>query len=579
MVKKKKHVLRRRLEAKGIVKMRANHIDTRFTTLVTFLPFTTTYGDDKAEFELSEDVPVMIFTDGKTVQFEFIEKQDQVFLLQGRKYKLMGYPQETSSMFSIKAFTNIFGKNPEDNVPVTIKKLPEIDPEKLLKEIEAFIRRYIGFFDAKGKIDDDLYKLVSYWVMQSYVYDVWANASYLKVMGQHATGKSTLSRVLELLTFCAERSTSKVSESWFYRTLHCVGGTQVIDEVKISREDYGQFVDILKAGHTKGSFVKLSNKLNPLLAEQFNVFGMKVLSGTDVQNVDPVLSSRMIDIVMHLASKDYDYPSDELYSNEDVLNEARELRDRLSLFRLLYGKTFLQRRKADKESDFFKKGSMAKLKNRDYDVFAPLLILARFYGGRMKVDALVRAIIKQLDIKRQEFFEVYDLPVIRIIVESTRAIERVSLSARQISDMIIRTYTRGDDNPYRKSAITKRYDTDVIVHRLKGLGLHREERVDITEGRVYIFHRVDIDRYAKMKGLGDLYVGRDQATDIQELIAGMRELQESAEEYALEGISIDRLQLKLGFNPQMYLFPLSQERNPKIVQMKESNKWLLISTE
>ena len=78
----------------------------------------------------------------------------------------------------------------------------------LLNEIETFIRRYVGFFDAKGKVDHDLYKLITYWVMQSYIYDVWSNASYIKIMGQHGTGKSTLSRLLELLTFCSERSTS-----------------------------------------------------------------------------------------------------------------------------------------------------------------------------------------------------------------------------------------------------------------------------------------------------------------------------------------------------------------------------------
>ncbi len=576
MVKKTLPVLARTLEVGGLVQMRSNHLDSQIISIATFLPFNVQYGEGKIEFEKSMDLPLFIFTDGNIIQFEFIEEPDQVVMLKGQKYRMMGYPQPTHTMFSLEAFKKIFGKNPQKNMPKPISKLPKVNPEQLLLRIEKVLRKYVGFFDVRGRLDHDLYKLVSYWILLSYVYDVWPKASYLKIMGIHGSGKSTFSVILELLSFCSERSTGKITESPFYRGQHNLGGVQCLDELELTHDNYSQFLSILKSGHTKGSFVKLSNRNDPNKIEHFNVFSPKTIAGTDVQNIDPILSSRMIDITMRPAAEEgYNFAEEDLWE-ESVKEETRKLRDDLYIFRLTHGFEFLARKREDKEATFFSHGTMKKLKNRAYDVFAPILIASRLHGGKLMVDALVRTIDLQLEIKKREFYEDFDLPVIRIIIEATRTVDKSWLSAREISDTIINLYSKAEEHA-RRAILTKKYDTEIIIKRLKGLGLHRDEKTDLIGGRMYLFVKVDIDKFAKKRGI-DLYTERNQHKDILLIREIMKELQFEQDEYATQGIPFDVIKSKVGFDPSLYLLNLAQGRKPMVMK-KDRNRWILVYTD
>lgn len=576
MGKKSIKVINRKLEVGGVSKVRSNFIDSRFVSLVTFLPFNVEYGTDHVQFEKYEDLPVVILTDGRSIFFRFIEEPEQVLVLKGKKYVVMGYPQSTPQMFSLKGFKDIFGNNPQEARLYPMKqKLPKIDPVQILSEITTILRKYIGLFDARGRLDKELYNLIGYWIMLTYVYDVWSKASYLKVMGIHASGKSTLSRILELLTFCSERSMSKVSDSYFYRTLHCVGGVQCLDEIKLSTDDKTTFIDLLKAGHNKGSFVKLSDKNKPNQSEQFHVYSPKVVAGTDVQNIDPVLSSRMIDVTMRPASEGYNFAPEDLHE-EEILETTRKIRDKLYLFRLLYGHEYLAKKRADKNASFFSKGEMKKLGNRDYDIFAPILISSRLHGGRQMVKSLVRSIELQLDIKKREFFEDFDLPIIRVVAEAVMPVEQNWLSARDISDTIVSLYSSATDYQ-KRGMMLKKYDTEIIVRRLKGLGLHRNERTDLAEGRSYLFARGDIQKFAKKRHIEIEFEERDQHADILELAETMQDLQRNNSDFRDLGIPVDALKRKLEFDPTLMLLHLAQEKDA-LVMRKKDGRWLLIKT-
>jgi hypothetical protein len=577
MGKNRIKVINRKLEVGGINKVRSNFIDSRFVSLVTFLPFNVEYGADHVQFEKYEDLPVLILTDGRSIFFRFIEESEQVFLLKGKKYVVMGYPQPTATMFSLKSFKDIFGKNPQEDRLYPLKiKLPQIDPVKILADINAILRKYVGLFDARGRLDNELYNLIAYWIMLTYVYDVWSKASYLKVMGIHDSGKTTLSRIIELLSFCSERSMSKISDSYFYRTLHSVGGVQCLDEIKLSTDDKITFIDLLKAGHNKGSFVKLSDKNKPNQSEHFNVFSPKVVAGTDVQNIDPILSSRMIDITMRPASEGFDFAPEDLYEDA-ILETTRKIRDQLYCFRLLYGHEYLTRKRADKNATFWsKKGAIQRLRNRDYDIFAPILISSRLHGGRTMGKSLAKSIELQLDIKKREFFEDFDLPIIRVVAEAVMPVEQTWLSARDISNTIVSLYSTANDH-IKRSMMLKKYDTEIIVRRLKGLGLHRNERTDLAEGRSYLFARTDIQKFAKKRQINIEFEDRDQHGDILELAEVMQDIQTDNSDYREMGIPIDVIRRKLEFDPSLHLLHLAQEKTP-IVMRKKGGRWLLIKT-
>jgi len=576
MIDRKKNygIIDRRLETKGLVKMRANHVDSRVTTLTTFLPFEVSYGKDKVDFKKYSDLPIVIFVDNKAVWFDFLEEEDQVFKIMGKKYQVMGYPQATSTMLSLEGFMKIFGKNPYPNVRKNLNKIPEVNPEQLLYDIEDLIRKFVGLFDAKMEIKDDLYRLVTYWALQTYIYDVWSKTSYLKIMGVHDSGKSTLSRLMQLLTFCSERSTAKVTDSWFYRNLHAVGGVQCLDEMELKPKEVGQFLSILKAGWMKDSFVHLSDARDPKKSDAFNVFSPKLIAGTEVQSLDPIISSRTIEFTMRSAPPQYNYSIEDLYEDE-IVEPLQELRDKLYFFRLRFAHEYRLRKKVDaktKGSRNLNKEGTEILSNRQYDIYAPLLTMARWHGGKILVKSLINAIKNQIEIKKREFFETYDLPIIRTIYEATRPVKRVWLSARAISDTIIDTY--GGTDPAKRRYMIARYDFTIVEKHLKGLGLSREKTYSI-DGVEHLFVKTDLNDYIRKKGIKQTVDTKSQHQEVLDLVEIMVELQADNQIYADDGIPLDVIQDKMEYNPLIYLYQLANSPNPPVMKTKR-NCWLAL---
>lgn len=568
--KKEWGIITRRLETQGLVRMRANHIDTRIATLTTFLPFEVEWGDDHVTHSTYSDLPIIIFTDGKAIWFEFVEKDDQVFKLAGKKYRLEGKPQSTATMFSLEGFMQLFGTNPEPNVRKSCRKLPKIIPEEILLDIEEILRTFTGFFDAQGKMKENLYRLVTYWVFQTYIYDVWSKASYLKVMGIHDTGKSTLSRVIELLSFCSERSTAKVTDSWFYRNLHATGGVQCLDEMDLNPKDNAVFLNLLKAGWMKGAYVHLTNTDDNNLSDAFNTYSPKLLSGTSVQNIDPVLSSRMIEITMRSAPKGHNYSLEDLFEDE-ILERTRKIRDKLYLFRLIYAHEYLRQKKVRGNIKVLGKKGKEILSNRQWDIYNPILTMANLHGGQIYIKDLVVGIEEQIEIKRLEFFETFDLPIIRVLYDATRIVKKVWLSSRAISDTIIQIYA-GNDSTRRKYMIA-RYDWTIIEKHLKGLGVSRKMQYSMN-GIDHLFVREDIDSHIKKRGIQETVATRSQQKEIRDLINLMARIQEE-EDYPETGIPLEAIQDQLNYNPLVHLYHLSQTANPPIMQMKK-NRWLVL---
>lgn len=578
MARDKPQIIKRELLTQRLVRARSNHIDKGIVTLVTFLPFENHYGKtkDKIDFTTIEDVPVLIVRDSKGVWFDFISEADQVFIIDNKKYQIMGYPQPSDTMLSQEMFVQIFGKQPVEHLPRPTNKLPKVDPVAVLQEIVNLLKKYVGFFDAKGKKKDDLYLLVAYWIMQTYIYDVWSKTSYLKIMGVHDSGKSTLSRIIEMVSFCGEKSVGKVSESWFYRNLHNVGGVQCLDELELDQKDHAQFLDLLKSGWEKDAYIRLSNKHDPNKPEKFNVYSPKVVAGTSVQNIDAVLSSRMIEITMRTAPSGFNFSIEDLY-DEEFKDTARELRDKLYLFRLRYGHEFLKQKKAllkgtAKLGNLDKEGKEI-LSNRQMDIYAPILTLARDRGGRHAVRLLEQAIKEQIEIKRTEFFETYNLPILKVIFEATRTVKQQWMTAQDISDTIVSDYA-GDDNIKRRHYLAK-YDFPMVERALKGLGLSRDTRYSM-DGVEHLFHRDDLDRYVKNRGLKKVVEAeRHLDSKIVSLLKTMNELRDNNKNYADYGIPLDVIEDTVGFNPSFFLHRLANQRSPPVMEVKP-NVWKLI---
>jgi hypothetical protein len=546
-------------------------LDSRIVSLTTFLPYEIGYGKDRVEFKKYEDLPLFIFRLGKRIQYDFIKKPDEgdtVFELEKKRYIISGYPQATATMFGLESFMEVFGNDPSELCPIRVSSLPKVKPDNILKDIEDFIKKYVGFFNTEGKLRTEMYRLIAYWILQTYIYDVWSKTSYLKIMGQAESGKSTLSRVIELLSFCSERSTAKVSDSWFYRNVDCVGGVQCLDELEVAKKEKGDFLELLKAGWSKSAMVHLSDKHDPNKSESFNVYSPKLIAGTQAQYIDPVLSSRMIEVTMRPAPGSSDYSFEDLYDDE-VTQETQRIRDQLYLFRLLYGPDYLVRKRMETKDKTGMKfiNKDISLSNRQLDLFSPLLTIANYHGGRVPKKVLKKAIEEQVKIKRVEFFESFDLPILRVIWEGTRDVKREWLSAKAIADTVVQQLAGTDQTTMRY--VRSQYDYRTVESHLKGLGLSREVKYDLR-GPKHLFVQDDVDRYLKNKGVSTTMEPSDMSSRLKDL---MKLLCDYAKEddYAEDGVPVSVIKQEVDYNPQLTLH-LLQDRGH--VLMIRGNRWL-----
>lgn len=563
-------VIARRLDYKGRIDARASHIDNRVTTLCTFLPYETDIGGKKVEKTVSGDLPVIIFCNGKQVWFDFITEPDQVFFIDKKKYQVQGYPQRTRTMLSMEAFIDMFGTNPQPRVLKPMKKvLPDVNPDTILSDIEKILKQYIGFFDSKGKLRKDLYKLVAYWIVQTYIYDVWSKTSYLKVGGVHDSGKSTLSRLLQLLCFCSERSTAKVTDSNFFRSLHCVGGVQCLDEMKITEKESPILLNILKSGFTKESFIRLTDRKDHNKSEEFNVFSPKIVAGTQAMELDSIISSRMIEITMRTAPARYNFSKMDLY-DEEALDITRKLRDRLYAFRLKFGHTYLTKKNVEGDEIGVLGGDAKKvLKNRQLDLFSPTLTLAQLHGGRTFMKSVVRAIEEQVEIKESEFVDNYDTPILQVIWEAVSSFDDIWLSAVSISDSIIENKAGNDQN--KRRYYMGRYNPEQVGTHIKNLGLFEAKRNDLS-GPAYRFNKVDIKAYLTGKGINVVLEPMALHDKMVELVRIMADIQGEDEDYERNGIPFETIYNLLDYNPNLPLHNLVNQRDSPI-EKKKNNRW------
>jgi hypothetical protein len=564
-------VISRRLETGGVVRIRANHLDSRVVSLTTFLTHRLGYGKDGVlVFEKSEDLPLFIFRVGKRIYFNFFEEPDRdtVFEISGKRYIISGYPQPTATMLSKDTFTNIFGDDPQELISVRVANLPSVKPDAILQRVEDFIKKYVGFFDTEGKLRKDMYRLIAYWILQTYIYDVWSKTSYLKIMGQAESGKSTLSRVIELLSFCSERSTAKVSDSWFYRNIDCVGGVQCLDELEVNKKEKGDFLELLKAGWSKSAMVHLSDKHDPNKSCSFNVFGPKLIAGTQAQYIDPVLSSRMIEVTMRPAPGNTDYSFEDLYDDE-VMEETQEIRDSLYLFRLLYGPEYLGRKsmEAKDKASMKKVDNEISLSNRQLDLFSPLLTIANYHGGRGPKKVLKKAIAEQVKIKRIEFFESFDLPILRVIWEGTRDVKREWLSAKAIADTVVQQLAGSD--PTTQRYVRSQYDYRTVEAHLKGLGLTRETKYDLRGPR-HLFVQEDVDRFLRNKGVSTGLEPEDLSNKLKDLMKLLNDFSKE-QDYEEFGVPVSVIKQELEYDPKLQLNLLLDRGHVVVLR---GNRWL-----
>ncbi len=255
---------------------------------------------------------------------------------------------------------------------------PTPEPKALYWDVRARIRRHLDFApDSREGAEDTL----ALWTVLSYVYSAWDSVPYLRIVGPLGSGKS---RVLDVLQRMVLRpfSSSNVSASVVFRTLHHRGGVLLLDEaerLKSSDPAQMEIQSILLAGNRRGGRATRNELVNDKYQPcDFQVYGPKAIAS--IGDVPPTLSSRAIPIAMFRAPAGSESTK---FRIDEQPGKWQSVRDDLHVLALEHGPTWLA---LANRRDVVPAG----ISNRNSELWQPLLALGAWFEERGVDDLLAR---------------------------------------------------------------------------------------------------------------------------------------------------------------------------------------------
>ncbi len=242
--------------------------------------------------------------------------------------------------------------------------------DALVAEIQAYIHRYVDLSPLFERI-------VSYYVLFTWVYDAFPELPYLRVRGDYGSGKSRFLQVVGSVCYKPIFASGASTVSPLFRMIDAVRGTLLIDEGDFRFSDErAEVVKILNNGNAAG-FPVLRTEVNAkreFTPAAYMVYGPKLIATRSFFE-DRALESRCLTEEMGTRPLREEIP---LNATATAKAEALGLRNKLLLFRF---------------RNFCKSGINAELVDRSLEprlnqVFVPLLSVIQ--------DATVRSDLMQL---------------------------------------------------------------------------------------------------------------------------------------------------------------------------------------
>ena len=143
------------------------------------------------------------------------------------------------------------------------------------KEIRSFIHDYLD-------VDPFYEKLASYYVMFTWLYDLFENLPYLRALGDYGTGKTRFIQTIGVLCYRPMLVSGASTTSPIFNIIDMFNGTLVIDEADFSNSDTdNEIIKILNIGYYKGGVVLRAEKdpnSETYMPNARDVFGPKILA-------------------------------------------------------------------------------------------------------------------------------------------------------------------------------------------------------------------------------------------------------------------------------------------------------------
>jgi hypothetical protein len=197
------------------------------------------------------------------------------------------------------------------------------DIKTLIKSIEAFIFKWLDIPD----IDRKFY---TYYILQTWIYEVFHTIGYARALGDTGTGKTRFLDVIGGLCYKPIFTNGAIGAAPVFRIMDKHRGTLVIDEANFGKTDETQAImAILNSGWEQGKPVLRCDKEHPERINTFDPFGPKVL-GTRKKFTDSALEARCYTVTVTQTDRE-DIPAN---LDERFFAERDELSSELLAFRL-----------------------------------------------------------------------------------------------------------------------------------------------------------------------------------------------------------------------------------------------------
>ena len=212
-------------------------------------------------------------------------------------------------------------------------------------EEKDLVRDILLFVDKLLDVTPTFRKLIPYYILFTWVYDLFYELPYLRAKGDHGSGKSRLLKVVGRLCYMP-MLVGHCTASYAFRIIERFKGTLILDEADFKdSSETEKFIKILNCGFEKDSPYGLTEQRGKKLQEvSYQVFGPKIIA-TRKEWEDSALESRCLTEDMMWTDKE-DIPEN---WKEEFDEEALHLRNKLLLWRFRrYKKPDLSNIKVDK---------------------------------------------------------------------------------------------------------------------------------------------------------------------------------------------------------------------------------------
>ncbi len=268
----------------------------------------------------------------------------------------------------------------------------KVDFEKLLKDVEIFIRRHV---EMPNEHD---YFLLALWVFHTYMIDLEQVTPFLFFQGEYSTGKSQAGDVLRHIAYKAE-SLTDLTPATMFRSAQYYKTTLIVDEVTlVGRNANPDIISLIKCRYERMSAVPridMEDKDKENQIKYYNVFGSLAM-GSEL-GLPTAIKSRSIHFIMKQNIREA--VETMVRENEKSLKIAEELRNKLTILRA----TLLNK---------WKRKELKKLKH-----------FARRRLGQI-LKPLYRVVMEIVPSREKEFLE-----TVKLLAKKAKKIKQTSLQA------------------------------------------------------------------------------------------------------------------------------------------------------